>query len=51
MATSSAYANDSTIIKIESSLKTIEKELKTTDLHETSLLPPVLDMEVKFEEK
>ena len=44
----SAYATDSAILKIEATLKAIEKELQTIDLKEASLNPPILDMNVKF---
>ena len=47
----SAYATDSAILKIEENLKTIDQDLQSTDLKETGLNPPVLDMEVKFEEE
>lgn len=50
IATPSAYATDSAILEIEANLKAIEKDLPATDLRETGLLPPVLDMEVEFEE-
>lgn len=47
----SAYATDSAILKIESELKTIDQDLQSTDLKEVGLNPPVLDMEVEFEEE
>lgn len=50
VATPSAYATDSAILEIEADLKAIENDLKATDLRETGLQPPVLDMEVEFEE-
>lgn len=46
----SIYATDSAILKIEEKLKEIEKGIDQTDLKETGLNPPVLDMEVNFEE-
>lgn len=47
----SIYATDSAILKIEADLKTIDQDLQSTDLKEVGLNPPVLDMEVKFEEE
>lgn len=47
----SIYATDSAILKIEAELKTIDQNLQSTDLKEAGLNPPVLDMEVKFEEE
>jgi hypothetical protein len=49
-ATPSAYATDSAILRIKSSLQEIEKELGATDLYEAGLLPPVLYIKVEFEE-
>lgn len=46
----SAYAIDSAVLEIEKRLKEIEKEIDQTDLKETELNPPVLDMDVNFEE-
>lgn len=46
----SIYATDSAILKIEAELKTIDQDLQSTDLKEVGLNPPVLDMEVEFEE-
>ncbi len=50
VATPSAYANDSTILSIEVDLEANETDLQEVDLRETGLNPPVLDMEVEFEE-
>ena len=47
----SAYATDSAVLKIESDLKTLDQNLQATDLKEAALNPPVLDMEVNFNEK
>lgn len=47
----SIYATDSAILKIEAELKTIDQDLQSTDLKEVGLNPPVLDMEVEFEEE
>lgn len=46
----SIYATDSAVLKIEAELKTIESKLQSTDLREKGLNPPVLDMDVNFEE-
>ena len=46
----SAYATDSAVLEIEKRLKEIEQNLDKTDLKETSLNPPVLDIEINFEE-
>lgn len=50
-ASPSAYATDSAILQIEEAVNDLEEELKSTDLKETGLNPPVLDMEVKFEKE
>jgi len=44
----SAYATDSEVLAIEEKLKEIEKDLIKIDLRESSLNPPVLDMNVGF---
>lgn len=44
---SSPYATDSAVLKIEEDLKNLDQELQSTDLKEAGLNPPVLDMEVK----
>lgn len=46
----SAYATDSAVLEIEKRLREIDQDLGKTDLKETSLNLPVLDMEVNFEE-
>lgn len=46
----SAYATDSAVLEIGEKLKEIERDLDQTDLKETGLNPPVLDLEVNFEE-
>lgn len=46
----SAYATDSAILKIESDLKTLDQNLQATDLKEAALNPPVLDMQINFDE-
>lgn len=47
---SSPYATDAAILKIEEDLKSLDQELQTTDLKESGLNPPVLDMKVEFNE-
>lgn len=46
----SVYATDSAVLEIGEKLKEIEQDLDKTDLKETGLNPPVLDMEINFEE-
>jgi len=46
----SAYATDSAVLEIENRIKGINQELENTDLKETGLNPPVLDIKVNFEE-
>lgn len=46
----SIYATDSAVLEIGERLKEINQDLDQTDLKETGLNPPVLDMEVNFEE-
>ena len=46
----SIYATDSAVLKIEEEILGIDKDLQYTDLKETSLNPPVLDMDVFIEE-
>ena len=46
----SAYATDSAVLAIEEDLETLEKDLLETNLYETGLNPPVLDMKVEFKE-
>jgi hypothetical protein len=46
----SAYATDSAVLEIENKIKDINQQLENTDLKETGLNPPVLDMKVNFEE-
>ncbi|MBU3957000.1 hypothetical protein KKI19_01825 [Patescibacteria group bacterium] len=46
----SAYATDSAVLEIGEKLKEIEGGIDQTDLKETGLNPPVLDLEVNFEE-
>lgn len=48
IASPSAYATDSAVLKIEKELLEIEKLLKEIQFREPSLLPPEVDMEVKF---
>jgi len=46
----SVYATDSAVLEIGNRIKEIENEIGQTDLKETGLNPPVLDLEVNFEE-
>lgn len=50
IASPSAYATDSAILKIEEEIEAIEEKLQSTDLKEAALNPPILDMKVEFEE-
>jgi len=50
LSSPSAYATDSAILKIGAELNLIEEKLNVTDLKEAGLNPPVLDMEIEFEE-
>lgn len=50
IASPSAYATDSAILRIEGELEILEEKLLSTDLRETALNPPVLDMDVNFKE-
>lgn len=45
---SSRWATDSGILEIEENLKTLSSELKAVNLKESGLLPPLLDMQIKF---
>jgi len=47
----SSYATDSAVLAIEEDIDTLEENLLETDLYETGLNPPVLDMEISFQEK
>lgn len=49
-ASPSAYATDSAILKLEKEIEEVAKEIQATDLRESKLNPPVLDMEVSFEQ-
>jgi cytoskeletal protein RodZ len=51
IASPSAYATASAVLKIEQDLKEVEELLKTTKFKEPSLLPPSLDMKVEFKIK
>lgn len=46
----SVYATDSAVLDIENKIKEIEKETDQTDLKETELNSPVLDLDINFEE-
>lgn len=44
----SKWAGDEEVLSIESNILNLEKDLESVDLREPQLLPPSLDMEVKF---
>jgi cytoskeletal protein RodZ len=44
----SAFASDSAVLSIESDINNLESKLLETDLYETALNPPELDMNVHF---
>lgn len=46
--TPSRWATDSGVLLIEENLKSLTGDLEAVNLRETDLLPPVLDMKVKF---
>lgn len=46
----SVYATDSAVLEIGERIKEIDQDSDKTDLKETGLNPPVLDMNVNFEE-
>jgi hypothetical protein len=48
IASPSAYASDSAILRMEGELEVIEDKIQATDLKESGLNPPVLDMNVDF---
>lgn len=50
IASPSAYATDSAILETEAILKDLDKRIQDTDLKETSLRPPVLDLEINFKQ-
>ncbi len=45
----SPYATDAAILKLEEEVKTLDQELLSTDLKESGLNPPVLEMKINFE--
>jgi hypothetical protein len=47
---SSPYATDAALLKIEEEVENLDKKIQTTDLKETALTPPVLEMGVDFKE-
>ncbi|HUW21790.1 MAG TPA: hypothetical protein VMW41_03900 [Candidatus Bathyarchaeia archaeon] len=49
IASASAYASSSAILKIEKDLEDLDLELKKANFRESSLLPPNIDLDVKFE--
>lgn len=44
----SRWATDAGVLKIETGLSELEDKLKTVDLQEVQLQPPILDIEVKL---
>lgn len=48
-ATPSAWATEAGVLKIEEDLRNLESDLGITDLSESSLSLPILDMNVNFE--
>lgn len=44
----SRWATNSGVLEIEKNLKTISHDLEIVDLKESNLIPPVLDLEIKF---
>ena len=46
----SPYATDAALLKIEEEVGNLEQKIQATDLKEVGLTPPVLEMEVNFEE-
>jgi hypothetical protein len=44
----SRWATDSAVLEIESNVKSISQDIDAVELKESKLLPPTLDMEVKF---
>jgi len=49
IASPSAYATDSAILQIQENIKALEIELKATDLKESNLTLPGLDLNVNFD--
>jgi hypothetical protein len=48
IASPSAYATDSAVLKIESDIKDIEDQLQNVDLKDNNLLPPALNLNINF---
>ena len=46
----SPYATDAALLKIGEEVENLNKKIQETDLKEANLAPPVLEMEVNFEE-
>ena len=46
----SVYATDSAVLEIGKRIREIDQDLDKTDLKETGLNPPVLDLNINFEE-
>lgn len=47
-ASVSAYATDSAVLKIEADLWRLKEKLDRVDLDESGLMPPVLDLQIKY---
>jgi hypothetical protein len=45
----SPYATDAAILKMEEEIKSLDQEIISTDLKESGLNPPVLEMKIQFE--
>lgn len=45
----SPYATDSALLKIEEEVGNLEEKIQETDLKETALTPPLLEMGINFE--
>ncbi len=47
-ASTSAYATDSAVLKIEADLWLVKEKLDKVDLDESGLMPPALDLQIKY---
>jgi len=45
----SPYATDAAVLKMEEEIKSLDQGLTSTDLKESGLNPPVLEMKIQFE--
>jgi len=46
----SPYATDAALLKIEEEVENLDEKIQTTDLKESGLTPPALEMGINFEE-